>query len=430
MLKGRKPAFSRILTKNNHSGIKKICFLHVEAPHKLTHEPLFGEGGGGSQRRNFFYLSGCALPNCHLTYDIQTSALTLFIPPVDPDAVMWSGLPLSPSEALAKYDVDAVRPSTSLPTHFASLSSRPDSSLIAISTQVSSSILSLNLSAFKTTDLLSLHPTIDNCRVVKDEYEVASVRYANAITTQAHVAVMRALNRGVVNERELEAIFIERCLALGSKEQAYHGIFGSGRNAATLHYVHNNEDLKGRWNVLVDAGAEWGCYASDVTRTLPLSGSFNTESSNIYETVLRMQKESFSLIKGGVKWEDVHIRAHQVAVEGLLKLGILKGGSRDEIINQGISAAFYPHGLGHYLGLDTHDTGGKPNYDDSDPKFRYLRIRGKVPAGSIVTVEPGIYFCRFIIEPYLQNPEQRKYIDESVLDRYWDVGGVRIEGKS
>lgn len=344
---------------------------------------------------------------------------------------MWSGLPLSPSEALAKYDVDAVQPSTSLPTHFASLSSRLDSSLIAISTQVSSSILSLNLSAFKTTDLLSLHPTIDNCRVVKDRYEVASVRYANEITTQAHVAVMRALNRGVLkNEGELEAIFIERCLALGSKEQAYHGIFGSGRNAATLHYVHNNEDLKGRWNVLVDAGAEWGCYASDVTRTLPLSGSFNTESRKIYETVLRMQKESFSLIRGGVKWEDVHIRAHQVAAEGLLKLGILKGGSREEIINQGISAAFYPHGLGHYLGLDTHDTGGKPNYNDSDPKFRYLRIRGKVPAGSIVTVEPGIYFCRFIIEPYLQNPEQKKYIDESVLDRYWDVGGVRIEGKS
>lgn len=241
---------------------------------------------------------------------------------------------------------------------------------------------------------------------------------------------MRALSRDVLNERELEAIFIERCLALGSKEQAYDGIFGSGRNAATLHYVHNNEGLKGRWNVLVDAGAEWGCYASDVTRTLPLSGSFNTESRNIYELVLRMQKESLSLIKGGVKWEDVHIRAHQVAAEGLLKLGILKGGSRDEIINQGISAAFYPHGLGHYLGLDTHDTGGKPNYNDSDPKFRYLRIRGKVPAGSIVTVEPGIYFCRFIIEPYLQNAEQKKYIDESVLDRYWDVGGVRIEGKS
>lgn len=343
---------------------------------------------------------------------------------------MWSGLPISPSEALAKYDIDAVQPSTSLPTHFASLASRPDSFLIAISTQVSSSVLSLNLSAFKTTDLLSLHPTIDNCRVVKDEYEVASVRYANSVTTQAHLAVMRALLRDLLNERELEAIFIERCIALGSKEQAYHGIFGSGRNAATLHYVDNNEDLKGRWNVLVDAGAEWGCYASDVTRTLPLSGSFNTESRNIYELVLRMQKESFSLIKGGVKWEDVHIRAHQVAAEGLLELGILKGGSRDEIINQGISAAFYPHGLGHYLGLDTHDTGGKPNYNDSDPKLRYLRIRGKVPTGSIVTVEPGIYFCRFIIEPYLQNPEQKKYIDESVLDRYWDVGGVRIEGKS
>ncbi len=239
---------------------------------------------------------------------------------------------------------------------------------------------------------------------------------------------MRALKR-VANERELEAIFTERCLALGCKEQAYHGIFGSGSNAATLHYVRNDEDLKGKWNVLVDAGAQWGCYASDVTRTLPLSGTFNTESRNIYEIVLRMQKECFLLVRGGVKWEDVHLRAHQVAVEGLLEHGILKGGSRDEIIEQGISVAFYPHGLGHYLGLDTHDTGGKPNFEDKDPKFRYLRIRGKLPVGSIVTVEPGVYFCRFIIEPYLKNPARAKYIDEKVLDRYWNVGGVRIEGE-
>ena len=93
-----------------------------------------------------------------------------------------------------------------------------------------------------------------------------------------------------------------------------------------------------------------------------------------------------------------------------------------------ISVAFFPHGLGHYLGLDTHDVGGEPDYGDSDGMFRYLRIRGRIPEGGVVTVEPGIYFCRFIVEPLLKDERKRGFIDEEVLERYWSVGGVRIEG--
>lgn len=342
--------------------------------------------------------------------------------------MIWSGLPISPADALSKFDVDSVVPSTSLPSHLASLSQRNGSALLAIASQVASSTLSLNLAAFQATDLSTLHPAIDTCRVVKDPYEIASVRHANQVSTAAHVALLHNLKH-VANERELEAIFIGRCIALGCKEQAYHGIFGAGTNAATLHYVGNDEDLKGKWNVLVDAAAEWGCYCADVTRTLPLSGTFNQESRGIYEAVLRMQKECLLKIKGEVMWEDVHIRAHEVAIEELRKLGILKGGTNVDIMESGISVAFFPHGLGHYLGMDTHDTGGNPNYEDKDPEFRYLRVRGRLPAGCIVTVEPGIYFCRFIIEPYLKDPEQAKYINTAVLEKYWDVGGVRIEGE-
>lgn len=343
--------------------------------------------------------------------------------------MIWSGLPLSPADALSKFDVDSVLPFTSLPSHLDSLSQRHGSSLLAIANQISSSTLRCNFDAFLATDLSSLHPAIDTCRVIKDPYEIASVRHANHVSTAAHIAVLHALKH-VSNERELEAIFIERCLALGCKEQAYHGIFGAGANAATLHYVHNDQELKGKWNLLVDAAAEWGCYCADVTRTMPLSGTFNQESRGIYEAVLRMQKECLLMIRGGVLWENVHIRAHEVAVEELLRLGILEGGTKKDFVESGISVAFFPHGLGHYLGMDTHDTGGNPNYEDKDPEFRYLRVRGKLPAGCIVTVEPGIYFCRFIIEPYLKDPEQARYINKTVLERYWNVGGVRIEGES
>lgn len=102
-----------------------------------------------------------------------------------------------------------------------------------------------------------------------------------------------------------------------------------------------------------------------------------------------MQTECITIIKAGVRWEDVHMLAHEIAVEGLLELGIFQGAKAD-ILNAQTSLAFFPHGLGHYLGLDTHDVGGNPNFEDENKYFRYLRTRGPLPAGSVVTVEPGV----------------------------------------
>ncbi|KAL8719206.1 MAG: hypothetical protein Q9225_003760 [Loekoesia sp. 1 TL-2023] len=368
---------------------------------------------------------GCALPDCHLTYEISTSTLTLFIPPLDPDSVIWSGLPLLPQEALKKYDIDACLTTSDLPDHLASLSNRNPKPNLYLKTGTTLSDLTINLASLPA-DYKFLQPAIDECRVTKDPYEIALLRHANAISARAHTAVLHAIPTAK-NEQDLEATFIASCISSGAKKQAYHGIFGSGENAATLHYQHNDQPLGGRKNILVDAGAEWECYCSDVTRTMPLSGKFDEESRQIYEIVERMQDAAFALLKTGVRWEDLHIRAHEVAVEGLLALGILRNGTPEELMKERISVAFFPHGLGHYLGMDTHDTGGHPDYADNDTMFRYLRIRGQIPEGGVVTVEPGVYFCRFIVEPYLKDERTRKFIDEGVLERYWDVGGVRIE---
>ena len=177
----------------------------------------------------------------------------------------------------------------------------------------------------------------------------------------------------------------------------------------------------------MDAGAEWECYCADVTRTIPLLGQFDRDSESIYVIVQSMQDACFKMLKAGMRWDDVHIRAHEVAIEGLLALGLLKG-NKEDIMKARTSVAFFPHGLGHYLGMDTHDCGGNANYEDPDPMFRYLRVRGSVPEGAVITVEPGIYFCRFIIEPYLEDDKHNAFIDQDVLAKYWDVGGVRIEG--
>ncbi|KAI9832691.1 MAG: hypothetical protein M1819_004277 [Sarea resinae] len=373
------------------------------------------------QRRYFFYLSGCGLPDCSLAYEISTEKLILFIPGVDPEEVIWSGLPLSPTEALEKFDVDEVRTTSEVNPYLGS-SQFSKSTVWTIKDQVSDSVTFLE---FDDKDFYLVKEAIEECRVVKDAYEIALTRKANEISTIGHHAVLKAA-KTAKNERELEALFLERCIAHGSREQAYPSIVGSGTNAATLHYVKNSEPLAGRWNLLLDAGGEYDCYASDITRTFPINGRFNEKSRHIYEIVLGMQHECIEMLKEGVRWESVHEHAHRLAIAGLLKLGILKG-SAEDIFAARTSVAFFPHGLGHYLGMDTHDTGGHPNYADSDGLFKYLRVRGSLPAGAIITVEPGIYFCRFMIEPYLKDAKHAGFIDRDVLDTYWDVGGVRIE---
>ena len=366
-------------------------------------------------------MSGCNVPDCYLAYNIEKSHLTLFIPPIEPDSVIWSGLPLSPNEALKIYDVDDVRSSAEVNTYLAAKDSGARD-VWAIQEQASDHITFLN---FEKKKLTLLKDAIEECRVTKDEYEIALIRKANSISTIAHTAVLKAA-KTAKNERELEAVFIERCIANGAREQAYHPIVASGENGATLHYGKNADDLEGQSNLLLDAGGEYNCYTSDITRTFPINGKFTEESQQIYHIVMKMQEGCIEMLKAGVLWDDVHAHAHEVAIEGLLNIGILKGNKVDIFKNR-TSVAFFPHGLGHYLGMDTHDTGGHANYKDTDSMYKYLRVRGNLPAGSVITVEPGIYFCKFIIEPYLKDPVHKEFIDKEILDRYWYVGGVRIE---
>ncbi|KKY14583.1 putative prolidase [Phaeomoniella chlamydospora] len=378
------------------------------------------------QRRPFFYLSGCELPDSYLTYNIATTELTLYIPPIDPDDVIWSGLPKSPEEALKEYDVDAVFTTANLNACLtkiaSSLTTTSTKTIYAIPEQVSEHV---TFNPFEKTDFSILKKAIDYTRVVKDDFEIALIRKANEVSADAHAAVYEKAPTAKT-ERELHAIFISTCICGGCDNQAYDPIVASGTNAATLHYVKNNEKLIDKENLLIDAGGEYRCYAADVTRTFPLSGKWSKESKEIYDTVHEMQEVSFEMLKEGVLWEDVHAAAHKVAIKRLKQFGILVG-DEQEIFDKRISVAFFPHGLGHYLGMDTHDTGGNANYEDKDSMFKYLRVRGTLPAGCVITVEPGVYFCRFIIEPYLKDAESSKYINKIVLDKYWKVGGVRIE---
>jgi Xaa-Pro dipeptidase len=152
--------------------------------------------------------------------------------------------------------------------------------------------------------------------------------------------------RYLENEAEIEAIFEATCISKQAKQQSYGIIAGSGPNASVLHYVANNEPLKGRQLVCLDAGCEWKCYASDVTRTFPISGQFTPEAKAIYDIVTKMQEECIAMVKPGVDFGSILTHSEKVGVEGLKNLGLLQNGTSEELYLSGAWAAFFPHGLG------------------------------------------------------------------------------------
>lgn len=404
------------------------------------------------QLRYFYYLSGCNEPDCHLTYDLRQDILTLFVPRVDPKRVIWNGRGSTPAEALIKYDIDAVFFIDQL-EHFiqcwANHSRNQGARLYGLHpSQIPE--FSMRVPCVDTTSLL---PAMNICRMVKDDHEIQLIRKANDISSQAHKDVLANILK-FKNEAQVEGLFVDVCISKQAKEQAYDPIAASGPNAGTLHYDANNEDFEDRQLMCLDAGCEYELYASDITRTFPLAASWpSQEAENIYKLVERMQEACIERLAPGVRYLDLHIRAHQIAIDGLLQLGIFHNGTREEIYKAGTSRAFFPHGLGHHIGLEVHDVGqadlmsvrrGKvvtqqapslypqgfhtPVYEPTtchaptDPQSSHLE------AGMVVTVEPGIYFSTYALEQfYLPIPEHAKFINLEVLERYLPVGGVRIE---
>lgn len=390
------------------------------------------------QDRYFNYFTGAHdLPSAIVTYDPKQDRLNLYLPPIDEDDVMWSGLPISPEQALEKYDVDNVNYFETLVSFLKEENKKP---VITIDERNKSVIEGLVLSSstntvegksnITVTVSQDLKEALDEARLRKDEYEISLMKKAAAISDVSHRAVMSALPIET-NEGHIHAEFVYHSMRQGSKFQSYDPICCSGTDCGTLHYVRNDQEMgPDKQLVLIDAGAEWQCYASDVTRVFPISGEWSPEARKIYDAVLDMQTQCTEGVKPGVKWEDLHLLAHKLLIDHFVELGIFhtKHFTKEEILKARTSVAFLPHGLGHVLGMDTHDVGGKPNYEDPDPMYRYLRLRRTLEPGFVVTVEPGIYFNKFLLKDYLADKETHlKIIDLDVLEKYMPVGGVRLE---
>lgn len=374
------------------------------------------------QNRYFYYLTGCDIPGSHVLYMAANDHLVLFLPDLDKDDVMWSGLPLSREDALSKYDVDDVKFAADLVGTVAATREK-------VSTILTIDINARNQPVSQYLDTQNEHffLALDECRMIKDSYEIALMKHAAHITDNCHLAVMSAIPIET-NETHIHAEFMYHALRQKSKQQLYDPICCSGPNCSTLHYVKNDDDIdQTKRSILIDAGAEWSCYASDVTRCFPINGDWTKEHRQIYDIVLKMQNATMAMIRPGAHWDEIHLKAHRVMIHEFIKLGIFKDVDEEELYQLNISAGFFPHGLGHLLGMDTHDVGGRPNYEDPDPKLRYLRLRRPLQAGMVLTDEPGVYFSPFLLKDILENPKTAQYIDKDVLDKYYYVGGVRIE---
>lgn len=385
------------------------------------------------QKRYFYYLSGSDDPDCYLTYDIKRDFLTLYVPDFDLHRAIWNGPTVSKHEAEQKYDVDRVHYHASLQPDLEKWAKKfnPFYPVYVLHESQSPPVAHLRL------DAKQLLPTMNAARGVKDDHEIQMIRQANEISGRAHRIVLENIKR-MTNESEIEGSFLDTCISHGAKNQSYEIIAGSGENAATLHYVKNNEPLKGRQFVCLDAGAEWDCYASDVTRTFPLTGKWpSPHAESIYRLVEKMQEECIKRIKKGVRFLDLHVLAHTIAIEGLLELGIFRRGSVEEIRDSGASKVFFPHGLGHHVGLEVHDV--------SEESIMALDLAALTavftPAtclsqctlsapvldeGMVVTVEPGVYFSRPALADAQKQPFA-KYINFELAREYIPVGGVRIE---
>ncbi len=341
----------------------------IPAAHARDLEADYVQDNDFRQHNTFFYFTELEVEGAWLLLAARgpdSTETVLFLPERDPARERWTGTRLGPDDPAAPglTGIATVLPLDSLDRRLrrAQLRSRGPVYLpLDASTKHEPR---LNDLAFAARDVRNLRPIVDSMRLVKDAEELARLRMAVDISVLGHLAAMRAGRPGVF-EYEIEAAFEGEVRRQGADRLGYPSIVGSGPNSTTLHYDANRRRAQDGELVVIDAGAEYGQYTADITRTWPVNGKFTSRQKAIYNLVLESQQAAFDAVRPGVRMAtlDSISRAHMREHSGSLC------GSKtcDE---------FYDHGLGHWIGMDVHDVG-----DYSTP----------LAPGMVLTLEPGIY---------------------------------------
>ncbi len=374
------------------------------------------------QESNFWYLTGVDEPEFHAVLHVETGEYHLFAPKRDAQFAVWHGKVRGMDEIADDYQPDHLHENNDLLTVLKRLN---DSTIYCLNEEQAEYIEDLNRNFSVETE--TLEDALTYCRCIKTDYELDALREAARVNDIAHTESMKVLKPGM-NEYEMKAVFDYHQKKNGLLQPAYTGIHAGGENSAILHYVENNQAIKDGDLYLVDAGYEFKGYASDVTRTYPANGTFTGNQAAIYQVVLNALNRCIEQVKPGVKMEDLHLAACRIILTGLKEFGIVKG-EVEEMMENNIFALFFPHGLGHFLGLDTHDVGGYPKGVDriDRPGIKFLRVRRELMPGMVITIEPGIYFIPALLKPALEDEEKAKFLNRNKVESMLDFGGIRIE---
>ena len=232
------------------------------------------------------------------------------------------------------------------------------------------------------TRLVDPSPILSELRLIKNETELQRIQKATEITVAGHVAAMKAVQPGMY-EYDLEALVESTFRMNGAGGPAFPTIVASGGNATILHYTTNDRQIEDDTLVLIDAGAEYGRYAGDVTRTFPANGTFTEAQREIYQIVLDAHKTIIDGIRPGVSIDEPHQKSIELLTEGMLNLGLLKKKKKiEKLIEDGAYRQFYMYRIGHMLGLDVHDVNCVREANGDYKTFQ---------PGMVITIEPGLY---------------------------------------
>ena len=333
------------------------------------------------QNSNFYYMSGFKEDNAALVF-VKTkkkSKSYLFVQKKDKQEELWNGKRLGVDAAKELFLVDDVFEYSELSKKLKEFLEQKQRLYYDFNLDYSKVKLlkryAKNIDTFKNAA-----KKIEMMRLIKSKAEIVLIKDAIKITAKAHHRAMKkvhALKYEYELQAEIEYIFKKN----GAYSDAYTSIVASGNNANTLHYITNNAKINHNDLLLIDAGCEYHYYASDITRTISAQGRFSKAQRELYSLVLRVNKEIISHIKPGVLRSDLQKRAEKLLCKGLVELGILQG-SVKKLLKKNAHKKYYPHGIGHWMGLDVHDA-----CPYKDKKGKEIPLK----AGMILTIEPGIY---------------------------------------
>jgi len=340
---------------------------------------------------DFHYLSGFDEPEALIVLlpGRAQGEFLLFCREKDPAKEMWDGYRAGLEGAVEQYGADDAFPFSDLDEILPGLLEQRERVFYAmgcssdfdrrVSDWVNQVRTKARAGAHAPTEFLALDHFLHDMRLYKSRVEQALMRKAAKLSAAAHKKLMQTCKPGDT-EYQLASRFSHHCQSAGAAELAYPSIVGGGNNGCVLHYVENKDVLNAGDLVLIDAGCEVDCYASDITRTFPVNGTFSEPQRLLYQLVLDAQLAAIDKVRVGNHWNDPHDAAVKVLSKGLIKLGLIKG-TLAKALKNGSYRKFYMHRTGHWLGMDVHDVG---DYK-IDGHWRELE------PGMVLTIEPGLY---------------------------------------